>query len=148
MLYQPEEKLLLAADQVIEKISPNVSVMAFEPAGDPLGAFLESLARIRDEIPEDVLTLAGHRLPFQGLHARCAALARHHDERCQIIRDALRHGPRSAAQLVPLMFRTDLTPHEMSFAFSETLAHTNYLVATGACSWEDRADGTRVIAPA
>jgi glyoxylase-like metal-dependent hydrolase (beta-lactamase superfamily II) len=145
MLYLPDEKLFLAADQVIEKISPNVSVMAFEPSGDPLGAFLGSLDRIRADVAEDVLTLAGHRLPFAGLHARCADLARHHAERCQIIRRALDNGPLSAAQLVPIMFDREMTPHEMSFAFSETLAHTNYLVSACECVWEDRADGTRVI---
>ena len=133
-IYFPAAAAERAADQVIEKISPNVSVMAFEPAGDPLGAFLASLARIRADIPQDVLTLAGHRLPFRGLHARCDDLAHHHQERCQIILDALAGGPHSAARLVPLMFPRDLTPHEMSFAFSETLAHTNYLVATGACA--------------
>ncbi len=148
MLYLPGEKLFLGADQVLEKISPNVSVMAYEPSGDPLGAFLASLARLQEVIADDALTLAGHRLPFHGLHGRCAELARHHEERCQIIRDAVAQGPHSAAQLVPLMFRPGLTPHEMSFAFSETLAHTNYLVELGTCAWEDRDDGTRVIRPA
>ncbi len=145
MLHLPEENLFLAADQVIEKISPNVSVMAFEPAGDPLGAFLHSLERIRRDVPENVLVLAGHRLPFHGLHARCRDLAAHHEDRCRIIREALRNGPVSAAELVPLLFPRELTPHEMSFAFSETLAHTNFLVARGECAWQDRSDGARVI---
>lgn len=145
MLYLPEERMFLAADQVIEKISPNVSVMAYEPDGDPLGAFLGSLSRISAEIPEDVLTLAGHRLPFRGLHDRCAELADHHRDRCDIIRKALTSGPYSAAELVPLLFPRELTPHEMSFAFSETLAHTNYLIAIGDCQWEDRDDGARLI---
>ncbi|OUS22356.1 MBL fold metallo-hydrolase [Rhodobacterales bacterium 59_46_T64] len=145
MLHLPEENLLLAADQVIEKISPNVSVMAFEPGGDPLGGFLHSLDRLRSTLPDDVLVLAGHRMPFYGLHDRCTALIAHHHERCDIIRAALATGPKSAAELVPVMFPRDLTPHEMSFAFTEVLAHTNYLVGTGDCRWLDRADGTRAI---
>lgn len=148
MLYLPEEKLFLAADQVIEKISPNISVMAFEPDGDPLGSFLQSLDRIRRDIADDVLVLAGHRLPFHGLHTRCSALIQHHEERCNIIRSALAQAPKSAAELLPLMFKRELTPHEMSFAFSEVLAHTNYLVTCGECRWHDREDGTRVIASA
>ena len=43
MFYCAEEKLFLAADQVLAKISPNVSVWAVEPDGDPLG--LSALAQ-------------------------------------------------------------------------------------------------------
>lgn len=146
MLYLPEEALFLAADQVIEKISPNVSVTAFEPDGDPLGSFLRSLDRIRRDVTGDALVLAGHRLPFYGLHERCGALIEHHEQRCDTIRSALAQAPISAAELVPLMFNRELTPHEMSFAFTEVLAHSNYLVALGECRWHDRRDGTRVIA--
>ena len=148
MLHLPEERLLLAADQVIEKISPNVSVSAFEPEGNPLGAFLHSLESLRREVDDSVLVLAGHRLPFHGLHERCTALIAHHDERCDIIRDALQSGPKSAAQLLPAMFPHQLTPHEMSFAFTELLAHANYLVASGGFVWQDRPDGARLIAQA
>lgn len=142
MLYSADEELFLAADQVIEKISPNVSVMPFEPDGDPLGDFLHSLARIRNEVGNDALVLAGHRLPFFGLHDRCDALITHHEERCDIIRTAAYDTPKSAAELMSLMFRHDLTPHEMSFAFTEVLAHTNYLVATGDCYWHEQRDRT------
>lgn len=148
MLYLPEERLFLAADQVMEKISPNVSVMAFEPSGDPLLGFLQSLRRICRDIPDDVLVVAGHRLPFHGLHERCAALIGHHEERCDLIRSALADGPRSAAALSALMFPRKLTPHETSFAFTEVLAHANYLVELGECRWLTLSDGTRMIAAA
>ena len=144
MLHARDDDLFLAADQVIEKISPNVSVMAFEPEGDPLGGFLQSLARIRRDIPADVLVLAGHRLPFHGLHERCDQLIHHHHDRCDVIRNALKTEPRSAADLVPLMFERDLTPQEMSFAFGEVLAHANHLVALGECAWLDRDSSRRV----
>lgn len=146
MLYLPAEQLFLAADQVIEKISPNVSVMAFEPTGDPLGSFLRSLHHIRRDVADDVLVLAGHRLPFHGLHERCGQLIDHHQQRCDIILSALKEAPRSAAELVPLMFTRELTPHEMSFAFTEVLAHTNHLVARGECCWQERKDGARFVA--
>ena len=146
MLYVPEEKLFMAADQVLEKISPNVSIMAFEPDSDPLGSFLGSLHWIQQDIPDDVLVLGGHRMPFHGLHERCAGLIRHHEERCDIIRDGIQAGPRSAADLVSLMFRRDLTPHEMSFAFTEALAHANYLVSCGQCAWLDSGGETRLAA--
>ena len=45
MLYCAADQLFLAADQVLAKITPNVSVWAVEPDGDPLGLYLRSLAR-------------------------------------------------------------------------------------------------------
>ncbi|EPX83308.1 Zn-dependent hydrolase, including glyoxylase [Rubellimicrobium thermophilum DSM 16684] len=43
MLHAPADRLLLAADQILEQISPNVSVSALEPEGDPLGDYLACL---------------------------------------------------------------------------------------------------------
>lgn len=131
MLYCEEEKLLFAADQVIERISPNVSVYAGEPNGDPLGHFLRTLRLLRSEIPDDVLVLSGHRRPFYGLHQRSAELEAHHEERCNRIRVACAEGPQSVADLVPALFPRKLDPHQMSFAFTETLAHVNRLVRRG-----------------
>jgi glyoxylase-like metal-dependent hydrolase (beta-lactamase superfamily II) len=131
MLYSEDERLLFAADQVIEKISPNVSVYAGEPHGDPLGHFLRSLRMLRAEIPDDVLVLPGHRRPFVGLHARCATLEAHHEERCDLIRAACATRDCSVAELVPALFPRPLDPHQMSFAFTETLAHVNRLIRRG-----------------
>jgi glyoxylase-like metal-dependent hydrolase (beta-lactamase superfamily II) len=128
MLYDEKGKLLFAADQVIERISPNVSVFANEPNGDPLGHFLRSLRLMRQELPGDVLVLSGHGRPFLGLHERCLDLERHHEERCQLIREACAVAPRSVADLVPVLFHRALDPHQMSFAFTEALAHINRLV--------------------
>ena len=43
MLVCRADKLFFAADQVLAKISPNVSVSAVDPEGDPLGQYLRSL---------------------------------------------------------------------------------------------------------
>lgn len=131
MLYCETEKILLAADQVLEHISPNVSVWAGEPDGDPLGHYLRSLRMFLSEIPDDVLVLPGHMRPFYGLHARTQELIAHHEKRCSIILDACRDADRSVAELVPLLFRRALDAHQMGFAFAETLAHANRLVRRG-----------------
>ncbi|RAI01549.1 MBL fold metallo-hydrolase [Acuticoccus sediminis] len=144
MFYAPDDKLFLAADQVIEKISPNVSVMALEPHGNPLGDFLRSQAEIAATIPDDALVLSGHRLPFYGAAARCAALIAHHEERCERINVASAAKPMSAADLIPVLFDRQLSPHEMSFAFSEILAHINYMVARGDVAWQEEHDRLRV----
>lgn len=145
MLHAPDDGLLLAADQVIEKITPNISVMAFEPSGDPLGDFLGSLKELRTRVSPDVLVLSGHRLPFVGLHERCLDLAEHHEERCGLIDAACADGPRSANDLVPVLFHRPLGPHELSFAFSETLAHLNHMVARRQLAWLAAADGAMFV---
>ena len=128
MLYCERERILFAADQVIEKISPNISVFAMEPNGDPLGHYLRSLRLLRTELPSDVLVLAGHGMPFYGLDVRCGELEDHHEVRCQLIRDVCSTAPHSVADLVPVLFKRKLDAHQMGFAFTETLAHVNRLI--------------------
>ena len=129
MLFCAAEKLLLCADQVLAKISPNISVQAMDPDGDPLGIYLRSLENLKGRTPEDVLVLPGHNLPFVGLYARLGELAAHHEVRCIAIIEACRRAPHTAADLVPIVFhRTIDDPHQMGFAFSEVLAHVNYLL--------------------
>lgn len=147
MLYLPDNKVFLAADQVIEKITPNVSVQGFEPASNSLGEFLETLIDIVDRVSGGALVLSGHRLPFYGLHERCKQMITHHDERCDIIRRACSKAPQSAADLMPLVFPQQLTPHEMSFAFTEVLAHVNHLVDEGKLDWTTAGD-LRKVKPA
>lgn len=137
MLYCREERLLLASDQIIMTISPNVGVWAVEPDGDPLGLYLRSLAMIERRIGPDALVLAGHQLPFYGAHERCRELAAHHHRRCAMIEQACREEARTVAELVPVLFTRPLGPHELSFAFSEAHAHVNHMVALRRIAWHD-----------
>ncbi len=148
MLYLAEENLFLAADQVMEKISPNVSVWAVDPNGDPLGLYLRSLRALRSRLPAGTLVLPGHRLPFFGLHTRCLELEAHHHQRCDLIAEACARTPRSVAELVPVVFHRPLDPHQLGFAFSEVHAHVNYMVRRGELAWLELQDGTLRVAPA
>jgi glyoxylase-like metal-dependent hydrolase (beta-lactamase superfamily II) len=131
MLYCAADRIFLSADQVLTKISPNISTEATEPEANPLGEFLESLASLGQTIPHDVLVLPGHHVPFTGLPVRIAELAAHHEGRCALIAAACRVAPRSAADLVPVVFERALDPQQMSFAFHEVVAHINYMRARG-----------------
>ena len=132
MLYSKADNFVLIADQVLAKISPNVSVEAMDPEGNPLGAYLRSLERLKARLPGDVLVLPGHRLPFVGLHARADELIAHHEARCMAILEACKQGPQTVAELVPVIFGRNIDdPHQLVFAFSEALAHVNILVRGG-----------------
>jgi glyoxylase-like metal-dependent hydrolase (beta-lactamase superfamily II) len=145
MLYCAADNVFLAADQVLAKITPNISVWAVDPQGDPLGLYIRSLGDLRQSIPADALVLPGHQLPFYGLHIRSGELIAHHRARCDAIAEACRAAPRSAAELVPVLFSRELDPHQMSFAFSEVQAHVNYMLRRGELEWVVTADGIEAV---
>lgn len=142
MLHCRSENVFLSADQVIAKITPNVSVWAVDPEGDPLGLYLRSLASIARQIPADALVLPGHQMPFQGLHERCRELTAHHNDRCDRIVAACWHKPHSVADLVPVLFPRPLDPHQLGFAFSEVHAHVNYMLRSGKLRQHSDSDRT------
>jgi glyoxylase-like metal-dependent hydrolase (beta-lactamase superfamily II) len=143
MLVCRADRLFFSADQVLAKISPNISVSAIDPEGDPLGQYLRSLDAIGAGVNGDLLVLPGHNLPFYGLHTRIDALVAHHHSRCDRILRACRAEPRSAAELVPFVFTRKLDPHQMGFAFGEVLAHVNFMLRRGALTPIGTADGIR-----
>jgi glyoxylase-like metal-dependent hydrolase (beta-lactamase superfamily II) len=141
MLYRPEEQLFLAADQVIARISPNVSVHPMEPDLDALGIYLGSLRAIKTNVAPDVLVLPGHGLPFHGLHQRVDELIAHHADRCNDIAMGCKDTPLSVAEIVPHVFTRALDAHQTGFAFGEVLAHVNHMLARGELQLETDAAG-------
>jgi glyoxylase-like metal-dependent hydrolase (beta-lactamase superfamily II) len=141
MLHCPQYGLFLAADQVIAKISPNVSVHAMEPDLDALGIYLRSLRSLREAVGPEVLVLPGHGLPFYGLHTRIDALAAHHAERCAVIGRACQGDALSVAELLPFVFDRKLDEHQTGFAFGEVLAHVNYMLGRGELRCSTGPDG-------
>ncbi|MBR1180056.1 MBL fold metallo-hydrolase [Bradyrhizobium sp. KB893862 SZCCT0404] len=132
MLYCADDKLFLSADQVLSKISPNVSVWAVEPDQNSLGEYLASLASLTTTLPYDLLVLPGHGVPFYGLKTRIKQLADHHEERCRLIADACREQPKTSRELVPVVFNKHvLDEHQMGFAAGELVAHVNYMIVEG-----------------
>jgi glyoxylase-like metal-dependent hydrolase (beta-lactamase superfamily II) len=138
MLYCAADKLFLSADQVLSKISPNVSVWAVEPEQNSLGEYLASLASLTTTLPYDVLVLPGHGVPFYGLKTRIKQLADHHEERCRLISEACQDSAKTSADLVPVVFHKHaLDPHQMGFAAGELIAHVNYMLVEGRLTSED-----------
>jgi glyoxylase-like metal-dependent hydrolase (beta-lactamase superfamily II) len=149
MLYCADDRLFLSADQVLSKISPNVSVWAVEPDANSLGEYLQSLADLDRALPDDVLVLPGHGIPFYGVKVRIKQLADHHEERCQMIADACRDLPKTSAQLVPVVFHKHvLDAHQTGFAAGELIAHVNYMLAAGRLTVAPSTDGVLRFAAA
>ncbi|MFT6876322.1 MAG: glyoxylase-like metal-dependent hydrolase (beta-lactamase superfamily II) [Granulosicoccus sp.] len=129
MLYRAADHVLIAADQVLPSITPNVSVMPRSEDSNPLKSFLDCLLRLR-ELPEDTLVLPSHGDPFRGLWAKLDALAVHHDQRLEEVLGAC-GTPQSAFDLFGVLFRRELDAQQTSFALGESLAHLHYLESNG-----------------
>ena len=139
-LYSAEAGVLIAGDQILPRISPNISVQTYDPGGDPLALYLASLEKLRAALPAGVLVLPSHNLPFYGVHGRIDELAAHHRARCgETIAACAR--PASAADLLPVLFRRQLDRHQLGFALGEALAHLHYLEGQGAVSRQTGDDG-------
>jgi glyoxylase-like metal-dependent hydrolase (beta-lactamase superfamily II) len=139
-LYCPSLDLLIAGDQVLPKISPNVSLWPRAADQDPLGSFLASLDTLERAVPPSAFVLPSHNLPFYGLHTRTQQLRALHGERITEAVDACAT-PRTGADIVPVLFRRTLDRHQLGFAIGETMAHLAHAVALSRLARRERADG-------
>jgi glyoxylase-like metal-dependent hydrolase (beta-lactamase superfamily II) len=128
-LYDAREQVLIAGDQVLPTISPNVSVLPSRPDANPLQAFLDSLTALEQCAPE-TLVLPSHGRPFRGLHRRIHVLSSHHHEQLESLREACRE-PKAAYDLLPVMYGRPLRGYHRFLALGETVAHLNYLWHAG-----------------
>jgi glyoxylase-like metal-dependent hydrolase (beta-lactamase superfamily II) len=128
-LFSKELNTVIAGDMLLSTISTNVSVWSIDPEGDPLRLFLDSIARYR-ELPKDVLVLPSHGKPFRGAHRRVEELRRHHESRLDELVQSLEK-PKSAAELLGVLFRRPLDAHQTFFAMGEAIAHLHYLYYAG-----------------
>jgi glyoxylase-like metal-dependent hydrolase (beta-lactamase superfamily II) len=129
-LFCPTLQVLISGDMVLPRISTNISVYDTEPEANPLPLYLESIGGMRT-LPEAALVLPSHGKPFTGLHRRIAQLLAHHDERYAEVLQACAGGARSAAELLPVLFKRELDLHQTTFALGEAVAHVHALQAAG-----------------
>lgn len=137
----PALKLMVSGDQVLPRISSNVSVFPTEPDANPLHGWLTSLERIERTVPDDVLVLPAHNEPFRGLHARLQHLARGHETALERLRRTLRE-PRRVIDVFGALFARPINDrHLLGLATGESIAHLNYLVHRGEARATLGADG-------
>jgi glyoxylase-like metal-dependent hydrolase (beta-lactamase superfamily II) len=129
-LYAAADRLFISSDQVLPGISPNISVAAVEPTGDPLTEFLTSCRKLRMINPES-LVMPMHGKAFYRLHERLDELERHHADRLDLTLAACRE-PLTIVDLLSIMFKRKLDFQQTQFAIGEAMAHTNHLVTAGA----------------
>jgi glyoxylase-like metal-dependent hydrolase (beta-lactamase superfamily II) len=122
-------KLMIAGDQVLPRITSNVSLSLSEPEADPLGEWLESIAKLR-RLPDDLLVLPSHGEPFTGLHARLDYLADGHRGRLDALHEFLAE-PKRAVDCFGILFGRAIGDGSYGLATGEALAHLRRLEVEG-----------------
>ncbi len=130
-LWQQETKLFISGDQVLPRISSNVSVFPTEPTADPLRDWLGSCEKLRAAVPNEVLVLPSHNEPFHGLHERLGALIDGHERSLVRLHKRLQEGPKRAVDLFGALFARKISEDVMGMATGETIAHMNCLIGRG-----------------
>ena len=137
-------RVLISGDQVLPSISPNISYGFHIADANPLGSYLDSLQRLR-KLSTETLVLPSHGVPFHGLQQRIDDLTSHHEEQLALVQERCRE-PKTAAEMLPVMFRRELKGMHLFLAFGEALAHLEYLVHAGRLQRTEAADVVRYVA--
>lgn len=127
--FHSHDAILIAGDQILDRITPVVGVFPWEPLGDPLTDYLVSLERFRP-LAEQTLVLPSHGRPFIGLHRRLTQLAKHHERRLQET-VALVRKPASARTVAMSLFHGAMEAGQARLGLAETLSHLHRLIAEG-----------------
>jgi glyoxylase-like metal-dependent hydrolase (beta-lactamase superfamily II) len=123
--------VIIAGDQILPRITSNISYRDNEPDADPLGEWLAAIAKFRNALPSDMLVLPAHGSPFQGIHARLDYLAAGHLHRLDKLEAVLRQRPHRAVDIFPILFDREIDDMVFGMATGEALAHLKHLEHTG-----------------
>ncbi|MCU0881075.1 MAG: MBL fold metallo-hydrolase [Hyphomonadaceae bacterium] len=130
-LWNDERKLLISGDQVLPRISSNVSVFPTEPDGDPMADWIASCHNLRARLPDDLLVLPAHNEPFTGLHHRLTSLIDNHETALTRLADHLAEAPRRVVDCFSPLFKRPIGGEVLGMATGEALAHLNCLIGRG-----------------
>lgn len=134
-----DDNLVLAGDQILPSISPNIGVYATEPMADPIADWLEACERLAGLARADHLVLGGHKLPFTGLPMRMRQLIdNHHGALKRLL--AYLDMPKSAGECFAPLFKRKIGSAEYGLALVEAVAHLSHLYQDGLATRSRDAD--------
>ena len=139
-LWSRTDNLVLAGDQIISSISPNLGVYPTEPDADPVTDWLEACGRLAKLAKPEHLVLSGHKRVFSGLPIRMRQLIDNHHGALDRLRAHLSE-PRTAAECFPPLFKRKIDGGVYGLALVEAVAHLNHLHQAGEVTRTQRGDG-------
>lgn len=132
-LYCSSLGLFISGDQVLPKITSNVSVPSLEPDTNPMDGWLRTLVKLKRKVDQHVLVLPSHNECFYGLHNRLDELLEiQHRLLSEVL--VLLKKPHRAVDLFECLFGRPITMADgflLTMATGESVANLNYLVADG-----------------
>ncbi|WP_121062792.1 MBL fold metallo-hydrolase [Chachezhania antarctica] len=135
-----DDNLVIAGDQILSSISPNLSIYANEPEADPVGDWLESCERLATLALPGHMVLGGHKMVFTGLPVRLRQMIDNHRHGLDRLLEHLDE-PKTASDCFPPLFKRKIGEGEYGLALFEAMAHAQHLYLTGQVVRERRADG-------
>jgi glyoxylase-like metal-dependent hydrolase (beta-lactamase superfamily II) len=139
-LWCKEAGVFISGDQILPRISSNVSLFPTEPDANPLQDWLDSCAQLEALVADDVLILPSHNEPFRGARMRLRELIEGHETSLSALHSLCRE-PKRAVDCFPALFRSRITAGNFGMATGESLAHLSCLVARGQMERERDKDG-------
>ncbi|MFD0776976.1 MBL fold metallo-hydrolase, partial [Streptomonospora algeriensis] len=142
-LHLEDGNRLFTGDHVLPGITPHIALYDFD-GGDPLGEYLDSLARLADT-PDDTEVLPSHEHRFTGAAQRAADLAAHHEAKLGELAGLLGGAGASlwelSAQLPWKRGWDEMEVTSRRMASAETAAHARTLERRGQAVCSTDADG-------
>ena len=132
-LWSKADDIVIAGDQIISSISPNLGVYATEPNANPVKEWIDSCHKLSVFATDDHLTLSGHKLPFTGLKFRLNQMVENHELALDRLIDFLEK-PHTAEECFGVLFGKSIQKSEYGLALVEAVAHVNYLHLEGKIS--------------
>ena len=140
-LYCRSQNVMISGDQLLPRISSNVSVHPTEPDANPLADWLSSCRKLKQTVDENVLVLPAHNLPFRGAHMRLDHLIAGHETGLKRLKQRLSESPKRAVDVFPAIFGRKIGDDLVSMATGEAIAHINCLLARGEATATQDEDG-------
>jgi glyoxylase-like metal-dependent hydrolase (beta-lactamase superfamily II) len=125
--FQPEHRLLISGDHLMGRIS---LFFDYGWTPDPVGEFLNSLDVV--EALDVRLCVSGHGRPFFDVPGHIEGNRRLVSQRLNAVLGAVRSGPKSAVQIVPLVRGEPLTESTAPWWLLETMGYLAHLERDGA----------------
>lgn len=145
-LLRLSDNVFISGDQVLPRISSNVSVFPTEPEADPLSDWIASCHKLLQAVPPAAFTLPAHNEPFFGLHHRLQGLIESHDRSLDRLAQRLQQEPRRVIDCFGALFARSIGPDLIGMASGEALAHLNCLIGQGRAARTLGPDGIALYA--
>lgn len=131
-LYCDDDRILIAGDQLLPRISSNVAVSCIEPEANPLQLWLDSLDSL-DQLAPETLVLPSHQRVYRGLRARVQELREHHAREFDLLRSFVGSNKSCTAfEAMQHMFPHLRSSVDYMLGLGEAIAHLSWLRYQGA----------------